>query len=195
MPPFAGGIVALPSGMSQERSAGVHYRRRRKRIAASAAVVVAAGLGIGIGFATTGGGPSHRASAASTKRSTVTTRPPSTTTTVPSGPTTTAPPHLSITAPIPVSATVAVPGGTMALNAGVVSFTHVVAAGENLSFIANWYFEMGGTSALYAFNQATIGPNPNLIYPGDRLTVTMSANAVPKVSPAWPPLQKLEADG
>jgi hypothetical protein len=91
-----------------------------------------------------------------------------------SGPTTTDQPRMTITAPIP--------GGRMAVNAGLVSFTHLQQTGEKLTVIANWYFEVGGEAALYAFNQAAIGPNPDHICPGDRLTVTMPASDVPRWS-------------
>lgn len=159
---------------------------------AGTTVVLCAGLGFGLWTATDSSGarppigPSRPAVAVGGSTTTA----PSTT--VPSEPTTTYKPRLSITAPIPATATVAIPGGTMALNAGLVSFIHVVQPGENLSFIASWYFQFGGEPALYAFNQGTIGPNASLIFAGYRLMVTMPVVDVPKVSPAWPPLQKLE---
>lgn len=172
-------------------------RRQAIALVAIAVVVVAAVVALVVGRT------SHDSSAARSTATTIKVRaaPPlsgTSSTTVnpdapnPDAPTTTVEPKLTITKPIPVSASVVIPGGTMALNAGLVSFTHVVQSGENLTFIAGWYFQMGGEPALYTFNRATIGPNPNLIYPGDQLTITMSATDVPRVSPAWPALQKLE---
>lgn len=181
-----------------DNMAGSSHRGRRQVFALGliAAVVVAGVVALVVGHS------SHDSSAARSTATTIKVRaaPPSsaststtTSTTInPSAPTTTVEPKLTITKPIPVSALVTIPGGTMALNANEVSFTHVVQSGENLTFIANWYLQMGGEPALYAFNRATIGPNPDLIYPGDQLTITMAASDVPKVSPAWPALQKLE---
>lgn len=183
--------------MSDNMASSSHRGRRQVFALGLLAVVVVGGV-----VALVVGRASHDSSAA---RSTVTTikaraAPPSsststttpTATTNPSAPTTTFKPKFSITKPIPVSASVVIPGGTMALNAGLVSFTHIVQSGENLTFIAGWYLQMGGEPALYAFNAATIGPNPDLIYPGDVLTVTLRASDVPRISPAWPALQKLE---
>lgn len=155
-----------------------HFRHRSHRGVLILVLVMAlAALGLGLGLWSASSSGSRVIAAATT-----------TTTTVHST-TTVYKPRLSVAAPVSVQ----LPGGSMALNAGIVSFIHVVQPGENLSFIAHWYLEMGGEPALYAFNQATIGPNPNLIYAGDRLTVTMRAADVPKISPAYPPLQKLEA--
>jgi nucleoid-associated protein YgaU len=51
------------------------------------------------------------------------------------------------------------------------SATYTVKAGDTLSGIAEW-FKLHGYGALYAVNEAVIGSNPNLILPGERITIT-----------------------
>jgi LysM repeat protein len=51
------------------------------------------------------------------------------------------------------------------------SVTYTVKAGDTLSGIAEW-FKLHGYGALYAANEAVIGSNPNLILPGERITIT-----------------------
>jgi nucleoid-associated protein YgaU len=51
------------------------------------------------------------------------------------------------------------------------SATYTVKAGDTLSGIAEW-FKLHGYGALYAANEAVIGSNPNLIFPGERITIT-----------------------
>jgi LysM repeat protein len=51
------------------------------------------------------------------------------------------------------------------------SLTYTVKAGDTLSGIAQW-FKLHGYGALYAANEAVIGSNPNLIHPGERITIT-----------------------
>lgn len=50
------------------------------------------------------------------------------------------------------------------------SVTYTVKAGDTLSGIAEW-FKLHGYGALYAANEAVIGSNPNLIVPGERITI------------------------
>lgn len=50
------------------------------------------------------------------------------------------------------------------------SVTYVVRSGDTLSGIALW-FKLHGYGALYAANAAKIGSNPNLIIPGERITI------------------------
>lgn len=58
------------------------------------------------------------------------------------------------------------------------SITYTVKRGDTLSGIAEW-FKLHGYGALYAANQAVIGSNPNLIIPGERITI---AHGVMKLS-------------
>ena len=51
------------------------------------------------------------------------------------------------------------------------SVTYTVKAGDTLSGIAEW-FKLHGYGVLYAANEAVIGSNPNLIVPGERITIT-----------------------
>ena len=51
---------------------------------------------------------------------------------------------------------------------------YTVQSGDNLSYIADKFY--GSESAdnvakIYYSNEATIGPNPNLIYPGQKLYI------------------------
>jgi hypothetical protein len=49
--------------------------------------------------------------------------------------------------------------------------TYLVRSGDTLSTIAGKHAVKGGWRALYALNKSTIGSNPNLILPGQRLAV------------------------
>jgi nucleoid-associated protein YgaU len=49
--------------------------------------------------------------------------------------------------------------------------TYTVKPGDTLSGIAEW-FRLHGYGDLYAENVAVIGANPNLINPGERITIT-----------------------
>ncbi len=51
------------------------------------------------------------------------------------------------------------------------SFTYVVKPGDTLFGIAQW-FRLHGYGDLYASNIAAVGSDPNLIRPGERITVT-----------------------
>ncbi|MFI5640449.1 transglycosylase family protein [Streptomyces goshikiensis] len=63
---------------------------------------------------------------------------------------------------------------------------YVVAPGDSLSAIATEQHVEGGWQALYETNRATIGGNPNLILPGQRLTLRITA-APPAQNPEKPP--------
>ncbi|WP_322871271.1 transglycosylase family protein [Streptomyces goshikiensis] len=63
---------------------------------------------------------------------------------------------------------------------------YVVAPGDSLSAIATEQHIEGGWQALYETNRATIGGNPNLILPGQRLTLRITA-APPAQNPEKPP--------
>ncbi len=51
------------------------------------------------------------------------------------------------------------------------SITYVVKPGDTLSGIAEW-FRLHGYGALYNANRTVIGLNPNLIFPGEHITIT-----------------------
>jgi len=51
------------------------------------------------------------------------------------------------------------------------SVTYTVKAGDTLSGVAEW-FKLHRYGVLYAANEAVIGSNPNLIFPGERITIT-----------------------
>ncbi|WP_438310236.1 transglycosylase family protein [Streptomyces sp. HUAS TT3] len=63
---------------------------------------------------------------------------------------------------------------------------YVVAPGDSLSSIATRRHVEGGWQALYETNRATVGSNPNLIFPGQRLTLRITA-APPAQNPEKPP--------
>ncbi|RYE30317.1 MAG: LysM peptidoglycan-binding domain-containing protein, partial [Hyphomicrobiales bacterium] len=55
---------------------------------------------------------------------------------------------------------------------GPVSRTHTVQRGENLSVISQKYYgTQSKWAVIYAANKAVIGSNPNLIKPGQVLTI------------------------
>ncbi|MFD8891313.1 transglycosylase family protein [Streptomyces sp. NPDC059566] len=58
---------------------------------------------------------------------------------------------------------------------------YVVAPGDSLSAIATDQRVEGGWQALYETNRSTVGDNPNLIFPGQRLTLRVTG------APATPP--------
>jgi hypothetical protein len=51
------------------------------------------------------------------------------------------------------------------------TITYTVKRGDTLSGIAQW-FSLHGYGALYAANMRVIGTNPNLILPGERITIS-----------------------
>ena len=51
------------------------------------------------------------------------------------------------------------------------TITYTVKPGDTLSGIAEW-FSLHGYGALYAANMSVIGSNPNLILPGERITIS-----------------------
>ncbi|MFJ9076380.1 transglycosylase family protein [Streptomyces sp. NPDC102278] len=63
---------------------------------------------------------------------------------------------------------------------------YVVAPGDSLSAIATEQRVEGGWQALYETNRATVGADPNLILPGQRLTLRITA-APPAQNPQKPP--------
>ncbi|MFJ6793051.1 transglycosylase family protein [Streptomyces sp. NPDC091268] len=63
---------------------------------------------------------------------------------------------------------------------------YVVAPGDSLSAIATEQHVEGGWQALYETNRATVGADPDLIFPGQRLTLRVTA-APPAQNPQKPP--------
>lgn len=55
--------------------------------------------------------------------------------------------------------------------------TYVVRRGDNLTVIAKW-FHLHGYGSLYERNKAVIGNDPNLIVPGQRITVSSAGMTV-----------------
>jgi len=68
-------------------------------------------------------------------------------------------------------------GGDPARAAAGQPVTHVVRSGEDLSRIATTFHVPGGWEALYQDNRQTIGPDPNLIRPGERLRIPVKRAA------------------
>ncbi|MCX4782554.1 transglycosylase family protein [Streptomyces sp. NBC_01264] len=63
---------------------------------------------------------------------------------------------------------------------------YVVAPGDSLSAIATEQHVEGGWQSLYATNRAVVGGDPDLIFPGQRLTLRVTA-APPAQNPEKPP--------
>lgn len=55
--------------------------------------------------------------------------------------------------------------------------TYVVKPGDNLSTIADW-FKLHGYGDLYRLNTTVVGSNPNLIRPGQKITISSTGMAV-----------------
>jgi nucleoid-associated protein YgaU len=83
------------------------------------------------------------------------------------------------------SSVIAVPGGSFRVIRNKVTLTHIVVPGDTLSGIAAWYKLMGGYTALYAWNRSTVGSNPNLIFQGEVLSITVPQKVIPKISPVF----------
>lgn len=74
----------------------------------------------------------------------------------------------------------AAPQGGRAGTVGEKPAHHEVAAGETLSGIAGQHRIRGGWPALYERNRGVVGPDPDLILPGQRLTLRGGAAAPPR---------------
>ncbi|WP_052432761.1 LysM peptidoglycan-binding domain-containing protein [Streptacidiphilus carbonis] len=66
------------------------------------------------------------------------------------------------------------------------SVVHTVRPGESLSLIARELQATGGWKELYAENRATVGADPDLIRPGQRLLVPVGGSPTPKPAAAAP---------
>lgn len=81
-------------------------------------------------------------------------------------------------ASVPVGSTATVPSSSMSpvandrpsKKAPRQSLTYIVKRGDNLYVIARW-FTLHGYGDLYQQNKAVIGANPDLIHPGQKITV------------------------
>ncbi|MEU3776099.1 transglycosylase family protein [Streptomyces sp. NPDC032472] len=80
------------------------------------------------------------------------------------------------------------PAAPRATDTTVLPNPYVVAPGDSLSSIAVSRHVEGGWQALYETNRATVGSNPNLIFPGQRLTLRITAAPpAPGQNPEKPP--------
>ncbi|MFE0577400.1 transglycosylase family protein [Streptomyces sp. NPDC058874] len=99
---------------------------------------------------------------------------------VPAQPETGSQPRTQEVKAAPVQAAAPRPTGTK-----VLPNPYVVAPGDSLSAIATEQRVEGGWQALYETNRAVVGDDPNLIFPGQRLT--MRVTTVPQAPPAQNP--------
>ncbi len=64
------------------------------------------------------------------------------------------------------------PGATVTSGPMTATQVHVVAPGDNLSKISTRYYGTAGKwRTIYEANKSVIGLNPNVIHPGQRLTI------------------------
>jgi LysM repeat protein len=79
------------------------------------------------------------------------------------------------TAASPINTPASSPAGSsspaLSPGASVAPLTYVVAPGDNLTVIAAW-FHLHGYGQLYDENKAVIGADPDLIHPGQRITIS-----------------------
>ncbi|MEV7557488.1 transglycosylase family protein [Streptomyces sp. NPDC089795] len=82
-------------------------------------------------------------------------------------------------------------GGPVPTGTTVLPNPYVVAPGDSLSAIATDQHVEGGWQALYETNRTTIGADPNLIFPGQRLTLRITTGPAlpppPRQDPEKPP--------
>lgn len=62
--------------------------------------------------------------------------------------------------------------------------TVTVVTGDTLSGLAARYCGTGAWQSIYQDNRSTVGSNPNLIYPGQRLVINCSSGSVSQAPPA-----------
>jgi resuscitation-promoting factor RpfA len=72
---------------------------------------------------------------------------------------------------LPSAPSSAAPSRTQAMPHAADTITYIVKSGDTLSGIAEW-FSLHGYAALYAANASVIGANPNLIIPGEHITIS-----------------------
>lgn len=148
-----------------------HRDRRRNLIALGILVVIAALVlgGLWLFFP----GPTPQPAPTNPRHHTLLTRHP-----IPAvAPTTTVPTqYLSV---VPGSGA----GCTSGITDGVQWIKYVVKPGDTLSQIANC-FDLNGYQVVYQQNQAIIGNDPNLIFPGQTFTITLNNR---KMTPSAPP--------
>jgi nucleoid-associated protein YgaU len=73
--------------------------------------------------------------------------------------------------PSPSATTAAAAASSSPAAAKSGTITYVVKPGDNLSVISAW-FHLHGYGALYDANRSVIGTNPDLIFPGERITIS-----------------------
>lgn len=74
-------------------------------------------------------------------------------------------------AKISVAAVPTTPKPSVSPAAKTAPLTYVVRPGDNLTVIAAW-FHLHGYGRLYEINKALLGDNPDLIHPGQRITIS-----------------------
>ncbi|NJQ04221.1 transglycosylase family protein [Streptomyces lonarensis] len=77
-------------------------------------------------------------------------------------------------------------GGSAARGQGAAAALHEVEAGDNLSEIADTHRVPGGWQSLYELNRSVIGKNPDLIHPGQRLSLANASAPAPSKDVAEP---------
>ncbi|MFJ7261510.1 transglycosylase family protein [Streptomyces globosus] len=86
----------------------------------------------------------------------------------------------------PAGKAAAPPAAPRPTGTSVLPNPYVVAPGDSLSSIAVRQHVEGGWQALYETNRTTVGANPDLIFPGQRLTLRITT-APPAQNPEKPP--------
>ena len=130
-------------------------------LAGGIALIVVASSNSGGG----GGDKSPRAAAAVSTTSAPSSTAPATTAPATTAPASTAP---ATTAP---PSTAAKAKSTTKAAPSVKPITYTVKRGDNLTAIAKW-FHMHGYGSLYETNKSVIGKDPNLIHPGQKITIS-----------------------
>ncbi|MFE1377516.1 peptidoglycan DD-metalloendopeptidase family protein [Streptomyces sp. NPDC058740] len=82
------------------------------------------------------------------------------------------------------------PAGTSPTAVPSVREMYTVAPGDSLSAIARDEHVRGGWQRLYAANRTVVGDDPDLIHPGQRLTLRMAAPKAPAAKPETRPAPK-----
>lgn len=90
---------------------------------------------------------------------------------------TAAPPQTTTTMQPPVTTTDLLPPPSVRTPAKVQPLVYTVKPGDTLTDIATW-FSFHGYQALFEANKAALGPDPNLIYPGEKITLSAAGMTV-----------------
>ncbi|MGI8753543.1 MAG: LysM peptidoglycan-binding domain-containing protein [Acidimicrobiales bacterium] len=161
-------------------------RRQKPVVAVIVGAIMVLSGGVAFAATETSGGSSHLSSqmpAAKWSSATISV-PPTTPGAVPTATTPSTAPVAPTTAPPTTAPPTTAPPATVAPApptppAAQPPIAYTVKPGDTLSTIAAW-FKLHGYQALYQANMAVIGANPNLIFPGQTITIangvlTMSA--------------------